>query len=560
MTLHSTKKNLLTFLADTENKVVALSGNWGTGKSHLWREIQSNSKDNKIRNSLYASLFGLTDINQLKVKLLQDAIPFTGEKSELWKKTTAIVKSTKDALKSIHRGFSAIDDLAQLAIPSLLKDKFIVLDDIERKHNKLSIDEILGFIDDYTQNHNARFLLILNSDQLKDKESWETFREKVIDHEIHLRTTTEESIEVAENLSPTKYSKHILNASKICRITNIRIIRKIIKIANKILDNHGDLSEDILSRVLPSTVLLSAIHYRAIPDGPTFDFVLSQGTSFREFLNSENEPHEEAERKSKWKQMLNELGILISDEYEEVVINFLKSGLIEEEAVSKIITRYKNETERLKTLKQLENFYTDLKWNHKVSAAQLLEYAKSISCKIHHLDARNFTYFHDDVKELQNGEELANEMMERWIEEFKKLPNEAKSRSNFNQSIHPRIKEEIDLQENSEITNHSIFDAIKHIIDHSGWSNRQEMVMKRATVSDFENTIKNLSPQDLQIFLPRMMEFARQSKSYAQHFGKAPDNFLTACKNIAEADPYSRLTLILERVFSETKIHILSAS
>lgn len=35
MTLASTKTTLQKLLADTENKVVALSGLWGTGKSHL---------------------------------------------------------------------------------------------------------------------------------------------------------------------------------------------------------------------------------------------------------------------------------------------------------------------------------------------------------------------------------------------------------------------------------------------------------------------------------------------------------------------------------------------
>lgn len=87
----------------------------------------------------------------------------------------------KKVLKSIHSGFSALDELGLIAAPMMLKGRFIVIDDIERKHEKLSIDEILGFIDDCVQSLECRILLILNSDQLGDKKLWELFREKVID-------------------------------------------------------------------------------------------------------------------------------------------------------------------------------------------------------------------------------------------------------------------------------------------------------------------------------------------------------------------------------------------
>ena len=68
-----------------------------------------------------------------------------------------------------------------LAVPGILKDKVIVLDDIERKHDKLSIDEVLGFIDEFTQQHGARFVVILNSDQLDNRKVWDTLREKVVE-------------------------------------------------------------------------------------------------------------------------------------------------------------------------------------------------------------------------------------------------------------------------------------------------------------------------------------------------------------------------------------------
>lgn len=86
-------------------------------------------------------------------------------------------------MKTLHPGFAAIDEIALLAVPAILRKRVIVIDDIERKHAALSIDEVMGFIDEFTQVYGSRILLILNSDQLDDKAMWDKLREKVIDHD-----------------------------------------------------------------------------------------------------------------------------------------------------------------------------------------------------------------------------------------------------------------------------------------------------------------------------------------------------------------------------------------
>jgi hypothetical protein len=94
-------------------------------------------------------------------------------------------------LETLHKGLGVINDLGILAAPALLRGKLIVLDDLERKHDKLDIEEILGFIDEYTQRFEARVLLILNTDRLKKRDIWDTLREKVVDQELRLTTYLE---------------------------------------------------------------------------------------------------------------------------------------------------------------------------------------------------------------------------------------------------------------------------------------------------------------------------------------------------------------------------------
>src|SRR3546814_13528218 len=73
--LDRTKKQLIELLGNADSKVIALSGRWGTGKTHLWSEVKAESEKSEIKKALYVSLFGLSSIDQVKRKLMEGALP-----------------------------------------------------------------------------------------------------------------------------------------------------------------------------------------------------------------------------------------------------------------------------------------------------------------------------------------------------------------------------------------------------------------------------------------------------------------------------------------------------
>ena len=77
MSLSRTKERLVRLLGQGDNSVIALSGKWGTGKTHLWNEVKDSSEDQKVKDALYVSLFGLSSVDQVKRKLIESAIPAT---------------------------------------------------------------------------------------------------------------------------------------------------------------------------------------------------------------------------------------------------------------------------------------------------------------------------------------------------------------------------------------------------------------------------------------------------------------------------------------------------
>jgi len=380
MSLKETKTRLLELLSDAENRVIALSGRWGTGKTHLWGEVMKESRDETVNGALYVSLFGLSGIDQVKRKLIESVAPGVEAHPKIWEGAKQAVSSGLKVLEGFHKGFAALSDLNLLLLaPVMLREKVIVIDDIERKHERLGVDEILGFIDEYTQRHKARFVLILNSDQLAKREVWDILREKVIDQELKLLTTPEEAFLIAVGLRPTRYAESVKRASVACGLTNIRIIGRVIKAANQIL-NDRVLEDALLDRVVPSIVLLAAIHYKGLEDGPDFQFALGIGTpsDWGDFDEDKNKDPKIEKQRAKWRLLMNELGIHGCDEFEALVVEFLELGLFDASKLAPIIDRYVFEKKNIEAREQANQFLFKEFWDHRLSNAQLLELASDL--------------------------------------------------------------------------------------------------------------------------------------------------------------------------------------
>lgn len=556
MSLDTTKKHLVELLGDPGNKVIALSGKWGTGKSHLWRAVKADSNDERVKTALYVSLFGLISMDQVKLKIVQSAILKADENPSWWDKAKKGWGAASKVLEGFHKGFSALNEIALLAVPAILKDRVIVLDDIERKHEKLSVDEVMGFIDEFTQQHGARIVLILNSDQLADRRVWDTLREKVIDQELRLQTSPAEAFDIAIDIQPLPYAERIKKTIETCGVTNIRIICKVLKAVNRILGDHAGLSDDVLSRVVPSTVLLAAIHYKGIEDGPDFDFVLKIGNpDLEDWKKKAEELDEPAKRKAKWKLLLQELGILACDEYEQLVVEFLQSGLFDAADVEKVIQRYASEADVMRARKLSQEFHEHVIWHYKMTEPELLTEAEELAQQAHLLDLYTVSSLHDLVSGLAGGSTVADAIVDKWIASYQsKNPDFSEVDNFFRQPIHPRIQAVLDELKAAAQAKTTVFDACEYVAKNSGWGHKQEVAMKSASVADFEATIKSLEVNDLRLFLCRFVDMCVHKGTYLPRFGSAMDHFTQACRNITTDPDQARLGALIKLLFKDAKI------
>lgn len=562
MSLTKTKDQLIQLLSQTDNSVIALSGKWGTGKTHLWNEVKNESGDDKVKKALYVSLFGQSSVDQVKRKLIETAIPGVESHGGVFDGIKGLFGASVKALSTHYKALAALNDLNVLLMaPVVLRGKVIVIDDIERKQERLGIDEVLGFIDEYSKQYGSRFVLVLNDDQLSSKGDqerlWATFREKVIDQEIRLSTTAEEAFSIAINLSPSKYAEALKRASVACDLTNIRIVVKVIRVANQILADR-DLEDAIQARVIPSIVLLSAIHYRGLVNGPDFKFVLNIGNPdwSRFSRNGNQDPTAEERREDGWRMLMQELGILGCDEFEKRMVAFLESGLFEAASIEAIIDRYLAEKEAMEAREAAQGFLKRVFWDHRVEESQLVLEAASFPMRAGLLDPYTVTQLGSALEKLPGGSEIGETIIEGWIEAFKaSKPNTVIDDNPFNNPLHPKIQAEFAAIKANIQASATVIDACMDIIENSGWGTLQEVAMQRATATDFEVAIREMDDLDkLRRFMRRMMEMRLQRETYDPHFGTATERFVEACRTIANDTTSPRLAGLIQRLFSGTAL------
>jgi hypothetical protein len=198
------------FLNNKDYKVLAVKGKWGVGKTYLVQELLDKYKQSYY---LYASVFGISSIEQLKARILANYQ--SNQKSNNQNSQSPLKSSINWFNKWINKVFEwfnrnsgrlektpkldlvlsgkssipiagsliaiAGDLLLEILFNSNIKDDSIIcIDDIERKSN-LPLDELLGFVEYLVQEFKCKFILIYNDEEFTDQDSRDTLKNRSVE-------------------------------------------------------------------------------------------------------------------------------------------------------------------------------------------------------------------------------------------------------------------------------------------------------------------------------------------------------------------------------------------
>ena len=129
------------------------------------------------------------------------------------------------------------------------------------------------------------------------------------------------------------------------------------------------------SRWVPSTVLLTTSHYRAVENAPPFEYVKSFNSFMRGFREKDEQPDP---KELEWDALLEKLAIRGTDEYEEILQEYLRSGLLDVDRLKAQFAQYKKEAIHAAASAQRQDFFTAFWWDHHRSKDDLLALARAL--------------------------------------------------------------------------------------------------------------------------------------------------------------------------------------
>lgn len=248
-------KDILNILKDFEEnstyKKIFINGKWGIGKSYYTNEYIKNRQ-----NSIYISLFGKDSIEIIQEEIAKELFKIINSKRKFLKKGKELVKKISGSISCYGISINSPNIKAKSFIEEYhsILDKednlIIVIDDLERKSTKISIEDILGIIEQLSLCKKIKIVLIGDETRInkEDKAIWKSFKEKIIEKEYKISKFSKDAIfslvvyRLNNYVDEGQLNKFINEFIEKFPIDNLRTINKgvnlFLEISNTYLNNN----------------------------------------------------------------------------------------------------------------------------------------------------------------------------------------------------------------------------------------------------------------------------------------------------------------------------------
>ncbi|KYC36339.1 hypothetical protein WA1_42215 [Scytonema hofmannii PCC 7110] len=279
------------FLCNENDKVLAIKGNWGIGKTYL---VQNLLNKHKKEYYLYGSVFGISSIEQLKSRMLansKEIATINNQRSQGFESITKFLNKqiakfvewvSRNSLRlektpkldlvlpghsSIPVAGSLIFAFGDLVLDVLFhmhlnKDSIVCIDDLERSAN-ISLEELLGFVEYLSQNIHCKTILIYNEEFLNEKSKTllNQYREKVIDRECKLNPTVEENLNFIFKDKDSYDIEVIKEVFLRASTNNIRVIRKTKWFLDELIPLMESWETSLRNQVIINSIIMKLAKY-----------------------------------------------------------------------------------------------------------------------------------------------------------------------------------------------------------------------------------------------------------------------------------------------------------
>lgn len=274
------EKQIESYLNGNYPFALMINGKWGSGKTYYLKNVLEKNleeiSNGTLKSLCYISCNGVKSVDELKNNLTLSKFSSYTSLSE---SKLNIVKKFKDGIFTfLPDKLSGLVSIGLKDINLISKSDLIVIDDLERRHSNLTIEEILGFVSVfYTELNNTKVIIVADEEKLLDrltaqeeKDKYLTIKEKTIYRTVEfdedLSALLKSLIESKEDSEFKKFiqekSEFILSRCNIYNEKNLRTLGFFLDTMKKLYKECYKELEDDTDNVIINTVLMLTIMYK----------------------------------------------------------------------------------------------------------------------------------------------------------------------------------------------------------------------------------------------------------------------------------------------------------
>jgi len=388
-----------------------------------------------------------------------------------------------------------------------LEKTIICIDDFERKGNSIDAQDILGLITQLKEQKKCKVILILNDESLSADSSidYVKLREKVIDTELRFAPTAEDCVQIA--LTGGKVSDLLGQNIVKLGINNIRIIKKIEKLAALLVPLLKGYEDQVLVQALRTISLLTWCYYGQSNDTPDYNFVVSRNSAFGDL----DDEIMLSTQQQVWCAMLRNYDNYAVDDFDQQIGKLVENGYVDEkrlreEAVllnEKVLAAHSENSFQEAWRKFNESFDHDDQEVISCLADSFKHNAKYISPVNLDGTARLLRYLGKD--------KLATKIIDLYIEKRKTEPE----LFNLDGSALPGTIKDFEVvqkfrEKYESLSEKRSLQAIcDQILSSDSCSDKEEAHMSQATIQEYTGLFKSHKGQKLSQYVDLCLKFRR---------------------------------------------------
>ena len=250
------EKKLVKLIETEKPCAIALTGEWGVGKTQFWNNFKKKYHDQfKLRKYAYVSLFGIDSLESLKYEIAvkthkadQSEDRMQGAKL-LFNKAldTVDLSSIEGKGLSLNIGKSLITS----ALSSLVSNTVICIDDVERISDSLSLKDVMGLVNDLNLEKNCQVIIILHD--AKASEQFQEYKEKVLDEVL----VFDDNLDILETFITDKLALDVMQLFyRTLSVKNLRFYNKVFVSYRQIINSVDSLSKTSKEYILKNLLVI----------------------------------------------------------------------------------------------------------------------------------------------------------------------------------------------------------------------------------------------------------------------------------------------------------------